>query len=115
MKEANPSSPPADSAPSAKPANISPGMAALLRGEKEPTAEDNHAAEPHKPSPGRAMLKVSLMLADFLLVLLAGCLALRKGSFGFLEISLCVVALVLGAWLTCLAIWVGKNQDEPKR
>ena len=114
-----PSSPPTDSAPSAEPAKLSPGMAALLRRETESPkgtkgADENHAAEPGKAAPksGHGLLKASLVLADLLLALLAACLALRKGSFGFLEIALCVLALALGAWLACLAIWFGKDGDK---
>jgi len=119
MKEANPSSPPKDSSVPAQPANISPGMAALLRQEsevaksgepkQEPALHDDKAAA----AQNRAVLKTSLVVADVLLVLLAACLALRKGSFGFLEISLCVIALALGAWLTCLAImWGGRGNTR---
>jgi len=28
-----------------------------------------------------------------------------NGHFGFLEIALCVIAVGMGAWLSCLALW----------
>jgi hypothetical protein len=44
-------------------------------------------------------------VADLLLLALAARLVSAKGHIGFVEVALCVVALGLGAWLTCLAIW----------
>lgn len=99
----------------AQPANISPGMAALLRQEsevaksgepkQEPALHDDKAAA----AQNRAVLKTSLVVADVLLVLLAACLSLRKGSFGFLEVVLSILALAVGAWLACVAIWFGRD------
>jgi len=93
-------------------------MATLLRGNQAtPMAEGGRDAKPATQTPEserraeRALLKLSLVLADVLLAVLAACLVWRKGSFGLLEIALCVLALALGAWLTCLALWFGKDKD----
>ena len=110
-----PSSTPIESRPSDRPANLSPGMATLLRGnQSDPRTgtepEPKPAEEPKQPPGHRyGLFRLSLILADLLLVALAACLAWRKGSFGFFEIALCILALALGAWLTCLALWFGKD------
>jgi len=54
---------------------------------------------------GPDQLKGSLILADLLLLGLVICLVFRNhGAFGFVEVSLCVIAVVMGSWLTCLAL-----------
>ena len=93
-----------------KKAQFSAGMAVLVRG-------GNEAAKPEAPPEPRAstvgldrgkrLLKGSLILADLLLLGLVICLVFRRhGSLGFMEISLCVIAVVMGSWLTCLALWL---------
>jgi len=119
MKEAKPasSSSAPDSATPAQPAKVSPGMAALLRRDQgTPAAETAPDAKPLEPKPRARLplLKPSLVLADLLLVALAACLAWRKGSFGLVEIGLCFLALGLGAWLACLALWFDKDEG-PKQ
>jgi hypothetical protein len=133
MKEATqtpPSEDPATQAPS-----LSPGMAALLRrggAASEPATQ--LPSSPHSsaasatdtgqnpdPSPGEGtaengtsaatgrsrLLRISLIVADVLLAGLAATLVFKSGGhFGFAEATLCVVALLLGAWLTCLALWL---------
>jgi len=92
-----------------KKAQFSAGMAVLVRG-------GNEAAKPEQPEPrastpglhrAKRLLKGSLILADLLLVGLVIYLVFRShGTFGFVEVSLCVIAVVMGSWLTCLALWL---------
>jgi hypothetical protein len=57
------------------------------------------------------MLMATLFVADALVLVLAGALVLRThGRPGIFEIGLCVVALVMGAWLSCLAILKGSSR-----
>ena len=111
MKGAKASPPPAE--PAAKPASLTPGMAALLRGGNGGPKPEDQPQEPLPPPAapeavlGKRWLRASLWLADMLLLGLAGRLVFQAGgTFGFLEIALCVVAVLLGAWLSCLALWL---------
>lgn len=118
MREAKPtsSSPSPDSATPAQPANISPGMATLLRRNQATATETEATPASQKPAPINEklpLLKISLLVADLLLLGLAACLAWRKGSFGLVEAGLCVLAVGLGAWLACLALWFARD-DAPK-
>ena len=96
------------------PPRLTPGVATLLRGnnaaqEKPGSAEPQPSnGEATKPTPAKlgGAVRVSLIVADLLLLALAARLVIKaKGHLGFTEISLCVVALGLGAWLSCLAFW----------
>ena len=108
--------PPASTQPAGQPPTLTPGMAALLR--------DNGARTPSSASSGpeskigvdegvRApfsnrpwMLRGSLFLADLLLLGLAAWLVLKSDrplSWGL--VALCVLAVAMGAWLTCLGLW----------
>jgi ABC-type tungstate transport system substrate-binding protein len=61
----------------------------------------------------RRLVQASLFLADlFLAALIVGLLLKIRGPLGFLALALCVLALALGAWLTCLALWLEKSEDE---
>jgi hypothetical protein len=104
--------PPSEEEQAAEGGSLTPGMAALLRpGNGEPKAI--HQGEEPQPPPvpletlrRRRWLRTSLWLADVLLVALAARLVFQRGgAFGFMEALLCVVAVVLGAWLSCLALW----------
>jgi len=93
-----------------KKAELSPGMAALVRGGQEPAGPEA-LPEPRVSTPGlrrgKRLLKGSLILADLLLLGLAIYLVFRsQGTFGFVEVTLCVIAVVMGSWLTCLALWL---------
>ena len=111
MKEARGSSRSSD--PGETPNNLSPGMATLLRAGKggsrneertSPEQEDEHQARAAKD--GKRLLKLTLVIADLLLVSLAARLVFKSGGqFGLLEGLLCAAALALGAWLSCLALW----------
>jgi len=93
---------------------LTPGMATLFRGSGSPKSETKDQppanGQPSAPSPSPAWrsraVQISLIVADALLLALAARLVLKdNGHLGFIEITLCVVALGLGAWLSCLAIW----------
>src|SRR5260221_651357 len=98
------------------PAPLTPGMATLLRGSKPlpksdtkdqayPSPNSQSPPAPGAPTRSRAV-QISLIVADALLLALATRLVLKaNGHLGFVEITLCVVALGLGAWLSCLALW----------
>lgn len=96
--------------PGARPAKLSPGMATLLRAGNGNGKEQIAAEEPERARVHRSQIRVlrySLLLADALLVVLALTLALRsKGGIGACEMLFCACALVLGAWLACLALWL---------
>ena len=104
------SSPPDTDSETPETGRLSPGMASLLRkpAEKESpsNAEQTSAAEkPPRPSNPR-LLRTSLVVADVLLLALTFHLVLKSpGRLGYFEVILCIVAIALGGWLTCLAIW----------
>jgi len=93
-----------------KKAQFSAGMAVLVRGGNE-AAKPEALPEPRASTVGlhrgKRLLKGSLILADLLLLGLVIYLVFRShGTFGFVEVSLCVIAVVMGSWLTCLALWL---------
>lgn len=111
MKE--PPASPRPETPSDKPAQVTPGMAALLRGGNGDARAHSQTGEADDPVKTRAaarkrkLIQVSLIVADLLLIGLVARLAfVSHGGFGFVEVSLCVVALTIGAWLSCLALWL---------
>ena len=54
----------------------------------------------------RGTLRASLVIADVLLLALAAAVVTKTpGRLGLVEVLLCTVAIGLGAWLTCLALW----------
>jgi hypothetical protein len=94
---------------------ITPGMAALLRGgngeAKEQRSQDqpqfndeeSRAATVRK----RKLIQASMFIADILLIVLVARLAfVSHGHFGLVEAALCILALAIGAWLSCLALWM---------
>jgi hypothetical protein len=94
---------------------VTPGMAALLRGgngdakeqnltdQSPPIDSESLAAATRK----RTLIQVSLFIADLVVLGLVMRLAfISHGHFGFFEITLCVFALAIGAWLSCLALWL---------
>lgn len=98
------------SAPESAP--LSPGMAALLRRSngKDGTQDEEPlfaASQVPTSSLGKAILRISLFSADLVLLTLVARLAfMGSGYLGVLEIAICVLALVIGAWLACLALWL---------
>lgn len=99
--------------PSEKPP-VTAGMAALLRGgnghpndaqpaESEATDAANRAAIERR----RKLVQISMFVADLLLIGLVMRLAfVSHGRFGWFEVALCILALGIGAWLSCLALWL---------
>ncbi len=88
-------------------------MATLLRG-TQPEADPNVKPAPNIGPPTTDLpdrrtprtLRVSLVIADVLLMALVIRLVTKTpGRLGLIEVALCIIALGLGAWLTCLAIW----------
>jgi hypothetical protein len=108
-------SPKADSAP--KPPVMTPGVATLFQGGKtesggkrpENDGEKDGARLQGLPTgPGtRRMVKVSLIAGDFVILCLVAWLLLGSGKpLTSIEILISVLAVVLGAWLTCLALFL---------
>jgi hypothetical protein len=106
-KEPRTPAPAAVEGPALKADNLSPGMAALVRGNG--AAQSEGEGEPRRPVPSRGLklIQVSLLLADLLLVALAVRLVVKAdSSLGFVGVALCVFAMALGAWLFWLAFRV---------
>ena|SRR6266404_3808985 len=109
MKEGSAASPSSD--PAVKPASLSLGMGALLRGGN---GAPKPAGQPEaNPPPAQSeqrwkrVTQTSLVVADFLLVGLVARLAFKSGGpLGPTDLMLCIVALVIGAGLTSLALWL---------
>jgi len=96
--------PAAAEGPALKADNLSPGMAALVRGGGAVQSEGEAAPPRPVPSRGLKLIQVSLLLADILLVALAVRLVVKAdGPLGFMGAALCVFAMALGAWLFWLA------------
>jgi hypothetical protein len=99
--------------PCEKAAQVTPGMAALLRGgngEIKASSQPDEADDPAKTQAAARkgkMVQTSLVLADLLLMALVARLAfVSHGRFGMVEVFLCGLALAVGAWLSCLALWL---------
>jgi len=94
-------------------AEVTAGMAALIRGgngeAKEPKPADKSPAEECRPARRRSriLIQASLFVADLLVIGLVARLALvSHGRFGVIEVVLSILALTVGAWLSCLALWL---------
>ena len=93
---------------------LSPGMAALLKQGNSTTTEPAAEAkikEASEPPPdfvmllAQALVRPALVAADVVLLVLAAVVVLRAHQpLGFWEVALCVIAVGLGACLSCLAI-----------
>lgn len=115
-----------------KPANLSPGMATLLRGgassgasskaDVQPAVDAPTASASVSPpeseaplGPAQAGLRLALVGADLLFIGLAIRLAWAgKAPMGWTDTLLCIAALSLGAALSCLAIRLGSSQFQEK-
>jgi hypothetical protein len=94
--------------------SVTPGMAALLRGGNDRAEERQPADQPPvdleilaASARKRKLIQATMIVADLILVLLVTRLAfISHGSFGFFEVVLCILALAIGAWLSCLALWM---------
>jgi hypothetical protein len=114
MKEGRAS--PASSEPASKAGNLSPGVGVLLRGangtpKAARTDEDSQGGR-QRNFQWKRLIQLSLCLADLVLLGLAARLALKaNGPMGGTDLTFCVIALVLGAGLTCLAFGWDKLGD----
>jgi hypothetical protein len=97
----------------AQKAEVSPGMAALLRGGNGAAKETQNGYHSKQPEESRAatrrrlLIQASLFAADLLVLGLVARLAfVSHGRFGLTEITLSIAALAIGAWLSCLALWL---------
>ena len=94
----------------AEKASVTPGMAALLSGgnghtknQPAPADAQNLATAVRK----RKLIQASLFIADILLIgLVARLVFVSHGHFGLVEVALCILAMAIGAWLSCLALWM---------
>jgi hypothetical protein len=95
-------------------AEVTPGMAALLRGGNGAPKEPQNGDKPEQSEESRAatrrkrlVIQASLFAADMLVIGLVARLAfVSHGRFGSIEITLSIAALAIGAWLSCLALWL---------
>lgn len=103
--------PPAEKSAS-NPAHISSGVSTLLRGtngfKKVQNESESAQALPRRQTmPEKRLVQAFLVGGDLLLLGLAARLAWKTG--GPLEIGdlmLCLIALILGAAFSCLALWL---------
>ena len=119
MKDAGPSSTsPKDGGQTS---SLTPGMAALLRSGapvSDPTRSPHNSdhAAPSQDSPasatsapaehsGKWLLRISLFVADLLLLTLVAWIVFKAHPLNWIQISLCILAVAMGAWLTSLALW----------
>jgi hypothetical protein len=98
---------------SSEKAKVTPGMAALLRGgngegkEPDPANKAETAEGIAQRARKRMLIQGSLFAADLVVVGLVARLAfVSHGRFGFVEVALSIFALAIGAWLSCLALWL---------
>jgi hypothetical protein len=98
-----------------KPAPLALGMSVLLK--RENGAAEH--AEPPAPSsaspllPTKRLLQVSLFLADLLLMGLAIVVVIvARKPIGVAQALACSFAFLLGAWLSCLGLWLGQACDS---
>jgi len=112
MKERAAAAGPSGPDNSGQKAKVTPGMAALLRGGngegKEPEATKNgEAGDIAQRARKRMLIQGSLFVADLVVIGLVARLAfISHGQFGLIEVSLSILALAIGAWLSCLALWL---------
>jgi len=93
--------------------DVSPGVAALINGTQSSQGTDVPpmcAAFPQRieSAAQRTVFRGMLVAADLLLCLLALLFVQRQPSLQFHELLLCVVAVVMGAVLSCAAV-VGES------
>ncbi len=87
-----------------KPEGLSPGMAALVRGNGAGQPQTQPGPQPPGPSRARRLVRASLLVADLLLVGLAVRVVVKaEGLLDLAGIALCIFAMALGAWLFWLA------------
>lgn len=95
--------------PAAGVKELTPGLATLLHGPETAEAQASARAADAPPSAfvPRRGLQFTLVLTDVLLLALAVELVSQaQGPLGWLEVVLCVLALAIGALLSCWAFWL---------
>jgi hypothetical protein len=98
MKQSNP---PASSDSHRPGAKVSPGMASLLKSKPPQTGHPTQAEN----AVNRALAKISLWTADVLLLGVSAYLALGSSApLSGARLALCVASLLMGAWLSLLAL-----------
>jgi hypothetical protein len=104
MKRAQPA--PSSEEPAKPPESLSPGVASLFRGGNGEENNANDALEKQATHKRKRLVRISLFFADAVLFALAAVLVIKAhGRVGFAGIAVCVLAVTLGAWLSCLALW----------
>ena len=100
MQQANP---PAAVSPSQLAANAPRGVASFLK--PQPNQEEEPMELPvQAPHPQRNLARVSLWAADLVLLGVTAYLTFGTGApLSLARILLCILALVMGAWLSVLA------------
>jgi hypothetical protein len=88
----------------------------LLRGgngtPKSANSSENSQSLGQRNFRWKKLIQISLILADLALLGLAARLALKaNGQLGGTDLTFCIIALVLGAGLTCLAFGWDKLGD----
>ena len=101
MKQANP---PASSASSPPGVNVSRGVAGLLKAkQRQEESPDDQGIQPRHAQ--QNLTRVSLWAADILLLGVSVYIAFGTGEpLSRTRILLCIAALLMGAWLSLLAI-----------
>ena len=95
-----------------KPVNISPGVGALLRGangfkKSQNESQTGETLPIRQALPQKRLIQAALIGGDLLLLGLAARLAWKAGGpLDMSDLMLCLIALILGAALSCLAFWL---------
>ena len=89
---------------------LSAGMAVLLRRTDE-APKESEQAPPSKTQESdrkvKRVLRLVLFLGDFLLLAMtAQMMYSSPGPLGAGQILVCLVALLVGAWMACMALWL---------
>jgi len=102
MQQANPPGAPASSQPSA---NGPRGVASFLKTQPSQEEEEPKEQPVQVPHPHRSLARVSLWAADLLLLGVAAYMTFGTGEpLSAARILLCIVALLMGGWLSILAL-----------
>jgi len=87
-------------------------MATLLRGGNGTQRSNGQSEAQQAPKeaarfPGKRALQLSLIAADIVLCALVGRLAFTSHHhLSSTDLLFCMLALVAGAWLSCVALWL---------
>ena len=95
-----------------QPVSITPGVASLLRvgngaSRPEPKPAPPSILSPLEPQFAKRLVQVSLVAGDLLLLALVAWFWFGTGgNLSALQVLLCAIGILLGAWLSCLALWL---------